>query len=211
MAFVVDRDLVVLEPNLFRDVVFDAQVLATADDAVVAGTVLTSIGSDFVAAGVDGGAVAVVDGVSLEVVARLSALSLSLSRVRSDGEGALLPPTAGSDVSVRVSTFGPQVAEAEARVLRSLGVSDAVLSGETVPAALVGSGIRRVVVLAALELVYAAASTRAEGSDPYWARSVWYGERARQELRRVGARLDGDGDGIADSVRRVQPSRLVRE
>ncbi len=208
MAFAVDRDLLVLEPNLFRDVVFDAQVLATASDALVAGTVLTSTGSDFVSAGVEAGTVAVVDGVSLEVVARLSALSLSLSRLRSDGEGALLPPAAGSALSLRVSTFGPQIAEAETRVLRSLGITDVVSGGETL---LAGSGITRLVALSALELVYAAASTRAEGSDPYWARSVWYGERSRQELRRVGARLDVDGDGIADEVRRVQPSRLVRE
>ncbi len=211
MAFVTDRDLMVLEPNVFRDIVFEAQTLATASDGAVSGTTLTSAGSDFASAGVETGAVAVVDGVALEVVERLSATSLSVSRLRADASGALVPPTAGTDLSVRVSTFGQQIAESEARALRSLGLSDAVVEGETVAEALVGAGLVRLIALGALELVYAAASTRAEASDPNWARSVWYGQRAGAELRRVGARLDSNADGLADAVRRVQPGRLVRE
>lgn len=210
MALATDRDLLALEPNVFRDIVFEAQTLVTASDGAVSGTTLTSSASDFASAGVSAGHVVMVDGAALEVVERLSATELSVSRLRA-GSGALIPPVAGTGLAVRVSSFGVQIRESEARVMRGLGLTDAVVAGEVVAEALAGAGIVRLIALGALELVYAAASTRAEGSDPTWARSAWYGERASAELRRVGARLDSNADGLADAVRRVQPSRLVRE
>lgn len=211
MALATDRDLLALEPNVFRDIVFEAQTLVTATDGALSGTTLTSAASDFAGAGVESGHVVVVDGAALEVAERLSATELSVSLLRTDGAGALVAPAPGTGLSVRVSSFGVQIAESDARVKRALGLTDAVLASETVPAALAGAGVTRLVALGALELVYAAASTRAEGSDPNWMRSAWYGERASAELRRVGARLDSNADGLADAVRRVQPARLVRE
>jgi len=211
MALATDRDLLVLEPNVFRDVAFAAQTRVTAEDAALSGTVLSSASSSFVAGGVDQGAVAVVGTASLEVAERLSETSLSVSIVRAEPEMPLIPPAAGSGLHLRVSTFDVQIAESESRVVRALGLQTLEDQSDAESTLLAEAGIVRLVSLGALELVFAAASSHTEPSDPNWARSSWYRQRARDELRRVRARLDTDGDGVADRVRRVQPARLVRE
>lgn len=211
MALVTDRDLVVFEPNVFRDVAFTAQTRARTEDAALSGTVLTSASAQFATVRVDQGAVAVVDNMTLEVVERISETSLSVSVLRAEPELPLVPPAEGTGLSLRISSFDIQIAEAESRVTRSLGVDGWESQSESALTVLAEAGVVRLIALGTLELVYAAASSRTETSDPFWARSSWYGQRARAELRRVCARLDTDGDGLVDRVRRVQPARLVRE
>jgi len=208
MALATDRDLLILEPNVFRDAAFDSQTPLRATDGALASGVLTSASSDFVAAGAAAGSVVLAGGLPLVVTTVNSAASLDVALVRADG-GSPAPPPDGTDLAVRLSTFGPQIDESSRRTRRALGLIETGDPGE--PALLESAGVTRLVAIGALELVYAAAATRSEASDPMWSRSAWHGERYRAELRRVAARLDTTGDGSADGVRRTQPTRLVRE
>jgi len=207
MALATDRDLLILEPNVFRDVLFDSQTPVRADDGAIASGVLTSASSDFVAAGAAVGSVVLTAGLPLVVTAVNSATSLDVALVRAD-DAPPAPPPDSEGLAVRLSTFGPQIDESERRTRRSLGIA---ASDDDVSELLECAGVTRLVAIGALELVYAAAATRTEPSDPMWARSAWHHERYRAELRRVVARIDTDGDGTADGVRRTQPTRLVRE
>lgn len=206
MAQASDRDLLALEPNVFRDVVFQSQTLATGVDGVIAGTTLTSVTADFAAAGVGAGSVVVISGrMSLEVVERQSPTLLTVSLPRAGASDAAIPPAAGLDLTFRAATFAPQIALAEREALRDLGLdaSDAEL--------IVGGGMTRLVAMGALQHVFAAAATSVDDSDPYWSRALRWMDERKRELRRVVVELDRDGDGVPEETRRVQPARLVRE
>jgi len=206
MAQTTDRDLLALEPNVFRDVVFASQTLAAGDDGVIAGTTLTSVAADFAAAGVGAGSVVVIGGrTTLEVVERQSAGLLTVSLPRASVLDAAIPPTAGLDLSFRAATFAPQIALAEREALRDLGLDE----GDA--AAIVGGGMTRLTAIGALRHVYAASATSADDGDPHWSRAMRWMEERKRELRRVVVGLDRDGDGVAEETRRVQPARLARE
>ena len=205
MAFAADRDVLALEPNVFRDVVFDAQRRLTLTDGVVAGSVLSSLSVDFEEAGVGAGSVVLVSDHAYEVVERLSATSLSLSRLRDDRGGAVIPVPSGTGQSVRVHTFAPQIDDAHGRVVRGLGITNesAVID--------VDAGLIRLEAMGALQAVFAAAANEAAAHDPLWSRALHYGDRFNRELRRLSVGLDTNGDGSVDAAARAQPARLVRE
>lgn len=221
MAFAVDRDLLVLEPSLFRDVAWAGQTLASAADAAIAGTTLTSASSDFEAAGVDAGHVAVVGGTSLEVLERLGATTLRVSLLREGDAGPALPPAAVSGAPLVIATFGPQLRAAHEELMRSLGIEPGA-DPEAEPDPGVGAGapteasivnpraLARAEALGAMRLILAgAAATTGEGST-LWVKSEHYRERLMAERRRVRALVDLDGDGAADATRRIDASQFVR-
>src|SRR5690606_33476452 len=106
MTFSTDRDLLVLEPNLFRDAAWSALTRVSATDATVAGATLTSASSDFLAAGVAPGMIALVDGAALEVVEVLSSTELSVSRLRDGASDPPIPPLPVTNADLRIATFG---------------------------------------------------------------------------------------------------------
>ncbi len=207
MAYAVDRDLLAIEPNVFRDVAFSGQTRATAEDGLIAGTTLSSATADFESAGVGAGSVVMVEGAALEVLERLGAGALSVSLPRASASDASIPPAAGTGLSVRATTFEPQIALAQRQAERDLGLDLDGLAG----AAMVSAALRRVVAHGALHHVFAAAATSAERSDPTWSRAMWHLEQREKRLRRAVVELDLDGDGAAEATRRVQPARMVRE
>ena len=201
-----DRDLLVLEPNLFRDVGWVGQRLSRGT-GTVAGTTLT-IASPEVAldtANVTAGHVVVVAGVSYEVVARVSATELTISRLRDSTGAAANPPTAIAAAECSIVTFGPQIAMAHAEVVRLAGL-------ETADEAKVVNepGVVRLEALGALAIIWAAASGLLGSSSPGHQRAEWYRERFVRERERVGIRVDLDGDGVADDVRGLSSGRMRR-
>ena len=77
MAFTNDRSLLVLEPSLFQDLKFAGQTYVDVPDAMLVGTTLSSLQADFVNAQIQPGFVTIVQNIPLEVVAVLSANSLT--------------------------------------------------------------------------------------------------------------------------------------
>ncbi|MBL8765355.1 MAG: hypothetical protein JNM07_13930 [Phycisphaerae bacterium] len=206
--FANDRDLLVLEPNLFRDAGWAAQRLVNATGSV-AGATLTVPGADLVALGVGAGNIALLDGVALEVVARESATTLTVSRIRAGPGDPLIPPPPATDRPVAVWTFLPQLAIVHEQLLRMLGIEP----GQAGPGALTESSVTnpRALALAealgALHLVFAGAG----GSGaPEAGRAGFYAARYEAERRRVGAAIDLDGDGHPDCVRRLNVTQVFR-
>lgn len=216
-----DRDLLVLEPNLFRDLVWIAQRVVSGTGSVT-GTTLTMTAQDtgFDAAGVDAGAVVTVDGASYEVVQRVSASVLTVSRPRAAVTDPAIPPLPASARPVAVMTFRPQLALAQRRVLRLLGLEPGQ-SGVTPPGTGAGLALgegallnpeaaRLATALDALHQIYAAAAAAGARDSFAAGRAEWYRARFEAERGRVRAQLDTDGDGTADTLRTLNASRWVR-
>ena len=197
-----DRDLLVLEPGLFRDVLWLGQRLWSGT-ASVSGTTLTVAGTDLAALGVGAGHVVVVDGAGLEVLARPSATALTVSRPRSAATEAAIPPAAGSGLAAAIATFRPQIAVAHRQVLRMLGLAE----GEGRPGVLGETAVTNAPELvtleaaAALHVILAAAGGLAGENSALAQRGRFYRELFERERGRVAAQLDTDGDGAADATR----------
>lgn len=214
--FATDRDLLVIEPQLFRDVGWTGQrlVKGTGD---VSGTTLTLTSQDntFAAAGVGAGHVVLVDGVAYEVIARVSATMATISRLRSDPEGAVIPPAPVSGKAVVVSTFAPQIGMAHRDILGQLGI-DPDESGDGVRESdiLNPGAFREVEAMGAVIMVLHGSGMGAAAVDSE-ASARLNRARALQDvyastLRRIGAQIDTDGDGVADAMRHAGLSYMVR-
>ena len=158
--FATDRDLLVLEPNLFRDAAWVGQRMSRGVGSIT-GTML-SIPTPDVAldqAGVDAGNVVTIGGASYEVIERLSDTELTISRLRNGASWPPLPPMPVSGVEAVISTFSPQIAIVHAQVLRMLGLQPA--SPEPPDEGCITNPADFVLLesLGALHLVFAAASS----------------------------------------------------
>lgn len=210
--FATDRDLLVLEPNLFRDVGWLGQRLVQGTGSV-SGTTLTVAGVDLAALGVTAGHVVVVDGASLEVIARLSATTLTVSRVRAEADSAVVPPAAGTGLAVVISTFRPQIALVHRQVLRMLGVAAVGegSGGEISEAQIVNAeDLRLVEAAGALHIVLASAAALAGPQSALGQRAEAFKRMFAAERGRVSARIDVDGDGVADAQRYLNAMQLFR-
>jgi hypothetical protein len=209
--FATDRHLLILEPNLVRDVSWVGQrlVKGTGD---IAGTTLTmtdqDIGFDLV--GVEPGHVVVAGGVAYEIVQVLDADQLTISRMRPDDDGAILPPSPATGVTVELPTFRPQLAMVHAQVLRMLGIDpDEVPTPGVITEASItnGESLALFEALGVLHLVFTAAAALSGADSPPAYKANLYRERFAAERGRVAARIDTDGDGRADATRR--PSVII--
>jgi hypothetical protein len=182
----------------------------------ISGTTLTLTAQDvnFQNAGVEAGHVALVDGAPYEVLARLSATTATISRLRDDPAGAALTPSPVTGKPVLVYTFRPQAAMVHAQVLRMLGIEPGAAPAQgqpgessiTNPAAL-----RQLEVLGTLHLIYtAAAAPDATWNEHAFNRVQVYRERYAAERQRAAARIDLDGDGLPDATRRLNVIQFVR-
>ena len=98
-----DRDLVVYEPGLMRDVGWGGQrLLWVLGD--ISGTQLTIQSGSFSDSRVEAGHTVVFDGLTLEIVSVESATTATVSLVRGDVSGAALPPFQATNRSVPLSS-----------------------------------------------------------------------------------------------------------
>ncbi|MBC7773542.1 MAG: hypothetical protein H7210_13685, partial [Pyrinomonadaceae bacterium] len=115
--FANDRDLLLLEPNLFRDLAWVGQRLLVTTGSV-SGSVLTLISGDFNSVGIGFGCVALYDATPTEITNIAAANAATVSLIRADPAGAIVPPLALGIKPVIVSTFRPQLALVHHQVLR---------------------------------------------------------------------------------------------
>jgi hypothetical protein len=208
--FASDRDLVAIEPNLFRDGGPAAQRLV-AGVCSISGTTLTltSQDVDLEAAGVGAGYVALVDGTPYEVVARLSATTATISRLRVSVADAVLPPTPGTGKPVEVRTFRPQLALMHGQLLRMVGIDPSDPAAALTEDAILNPGaLAEVEALGAVYLAYTFAAGWTAGEA--WPRGQIYLQRYEQARQLVVVQLDTDGDGLADATRRLNVMQLRR-
>ena len=212
MPFITDRDLLALEPDLFRDVGFLAQRLINTTGSVSAGK-LTISGADFAAVGVTTGHVVVHGSAPLEILLRNSATQVTVSLLRATVDDAAIPPPAAGTLAAVVFTFAPQIAAAHAAVLRMLGLPAAGsgLPGEADETAITNPrDLAMLEALLAMSLIWSAAAAVAGPGSGAMFRAEHYRQRTARERSTVIARLDVNGDGIVDAERRAGTGVFVR-
>lgn len=210
MTLAHDRDLLTLEPALYRDVAWAGQRRVSATDAQVSGFTLTSASSDFEGAMVGAGAVALVHGAPLEVVEREDAQTLAVSLLRSAPGDAPIRPPAATQAELTVVSFAPQLEAAHIEVMRAIGLEPGAEGAEGPDAITNPRSVALVEALGALHLIFAGAAALTGADSAAWTKAEHYRERFGEARRRLCVGIDLDGDGKADSVRRMSVSRFVR-
>lgn len=214
MAYAVDRDLLVLEPGLFREVLWVGQRLVSGTGDA-SGTALTMTAQDaqFDAVDVGDGHVALVGGAAYEVVDRVSGTVLTISRLRGAADDAAIPVSGATGAEVIVSTFGPQIEMVHRQVLRMLGIEpdiEAEAGQATEASVLNQTALARLEALGALHLVYSAAGSSLGADSPLAQKAMLYRERFASERQKTVGVLDLDGDGKPDATRRLNVIQFMR-
>jgi hypothetical protein len=224
--FANDRDLIILEPRLFFDVLWTAQRLvdsATGGAINAAGDTLTITAGNLINLNITGGMIALVAGSPLEVIDRIDATNLRISRLRAAESDALIPAAQGSALKVTIHTFRPQVQVIHDQLLRSFGIEPAISQSpggtpEPQPASdsLTESAITNprafslAEALGTLHLVYTSAAAVVGGDSPMWAKALMYRDRYAAERRRIVAEIDLNNDGEPDTTRRTNIFQFTR-
>ncbi|MEE9211375.1 MAG: hypothetical protein V3U29_01850 [Phycisphaeraceae bacterium] len=211
MNFSTDRDLLALEPNVFRDVPLLSQQRVSVTDAVVSGTTLTSATADFQAAGVDAGSVVLVSEVAHEVVARTDANTLTISLPRTSLIEASIPSGDGTNLAVVARTFAPQATLVHDVLLRLVGIDPNDPDSEITEDSIVSLGVlSRLEALGTLERVYSAALALAGDNSPLHEKTREYRRRFQAACASASVLIDLNGDGQADARRTLGVIRLRR-
>jgi hypothetical protein len=211
-----DADILKYEPALFGELHPTGQVLAAGTGGTLSGTTFTASGADFVSAQISAGGVVylqsangALDG-AYEIVSVDSATQLTVSVVRSDSDAESVAPPAATDVSYRISTFGPQVSEVGFRLTEYFGI------GPGNPASDVGADdvldanvLRRASVFAVISSVYATLASKAEDEN-FWKKSLHYQKLFEKARERCRLSIDVGSDGVADVTKVGGSGRLVR-
>jgi len=219
--FATDRDLWILEPRLFDDIAFSAQArLLNAPCTVTSGsTQLTFTGIDLEALALTPGMVIAVAGYGrFEIVEVLSSTALAVSRLRpsSDAPPIPIPVSDTTAVSATVLSFAPQLDLAHRSLLALLGIDPGPAPESPLPGTVYASQITnpsalvRAEALAALHLIYAAASALTPSGSLHTDRAEMYAQRAAAERNRITAHLDLNNDGLPDTTRSPSTTRLRR-
>lgn len=213
--FAKDRDLLALEPYLFRDYAWVGQRLSRGTGVVSDSVLAMSVADvDLDIAQVAAGCVATFAGSSYEVTGGVTSKFAALSRLRASAAGATIPVEDTATLDTYFVSFRPQIALVHRQVLRMAGIEPDAPSpsaGRLGESAITnGTALVNLEVLGALHLILAGAASAAGTASPASARAEMYRELFREERRRVVVELDADGDGLPDVSRRLNIVQFVR-
>ncbi len=219
VTFSSDADILKYEPVLFGELHLPGQVLASGTGGMLSGTTFTAGGADFASARVCAGGVVYLrsaegnlDG-AYEIVSVDSATQLTVSVVRADSDDEAAPPPAGSinDISYRISTLGPQAAEAGFQLTEHFGIRPGNPQSEYEPQDILDMNVlRRTSVFAVISAVYAMLASRADDEN-FWKKSLHYQKLFEKATGRCRLSMDAGSDGVADVTRLGGCGRVVRE
>ncbi|MEM9020040.1 MAG: hypothetical protein AAGC44_05700 [Planctomycetota bacterium] len=211
MNFSTDRDLLLYEPTLFNDLPWVAQQRVSVTDGEVTGTALASAQADFEAAQVGAGSVLLVNKTPVEVLARIDAMTLTVSLPRARTTDAAIPPGDVSSASVVARAFAPQAELVCGSLLRMLGLDrddpDRSLDAEAVVSLTL---MARLETLGTLERVYSSAAALTGDNDALLFKAAEYRRRLLDAAARCPVQIDTTGDGLPDEKRYVGVGRLTR-
>jgi hypothetical protein len=212
-----DADILKYEPVLFGELHLPWQVLAAGSGGTLSGTTFTASGADFVSALVTTGQVVYLqsadgplDG-TYEIVSVSSATELIVSVIRTNSNDEPIAPLAATDISYRISTFGPQAREVCFQLTEYFGI------GPGNPASDVGAenaidtnALKRASVFGVISSVYAMLASKAEDEN-FWKKSLYYQKLFEMARERCRLSIDIDGDGMADITKVGASKRLIRD
>lgn len=212
MPLITDRDLLALEPDLFRDLGLIAQRLINTTGSITSGK-LNITGADFAAVGVTAGHIIVHGSTPVEITLRNTSTQVTVSLLRAAAADPVITPPNATTAPAVVYTFAPQIAMAHAMVLAMLGLPAAGkgLPGEVDETAIRNADdLRLLETLLTLSLVWSAAAAAAGPGSSAAGRAEQYRLRAARERSIAIARLGVNGDGVVDAQRRAGTGVFVR-
>ena len=207
--FAKDRDLLVIEPGLYRDVVWNGQRLLSGTGDL-SGTTLTLTSGSFLDGEIGAGHVVLVDSVPMEVVSVQSDAVATVSIMRGDSVSSVIPGKPATGAVVEVFTFAPQVEIVHRQVMSMVGIDVDDVDGLGDSAVTNPGALVVLEVLGALHLIYASAGAPGRGGEAFLDRAKLYQQRFSAERGSVVAFIDLDGDGIAETRRRPNSFVLTR-
>jgi hypothetical protein len=212
-----DVDILNYEPILFGELHLPWQVLAAGRGGILSGTTFAANGADFVSALVTTGQViylqsadSSVDG-AYEIVSVDSATELTVSVIRTDSSGAPIAPPAATDITYRISTFGPQASEVGFQLTEYFGIRPGNPTSDVdVEDILDTDVLKRASVFAIISSVYAILASKANDEN-FWSKSKHYQKLFQMARERCQLSIDIGGDGVADITRVGASRRLLRD
>lgn len=218
LSFSRDADILRFEPELFGALYFPWQVLTSGDGGELSGTTFTKTGENFVSAGVSAGGVIYLRGSegkpdgAYEIVSVDSETQLTVSVLRSDEESSAVAPPGGSNISYRVSTFGPQANEVLFGLTQYFSIRPGNPDSDFGPEDILEpSVLKQASVFALLASVYATLASRAETDESFWKKSLYYQKQFEKARARCQVSIDAGSDGVSDVTRLGGSVRLVRD
>lgn len=211
--FALDRDLLALEPTLFRDLQWAGQTLVRGNIVSSALGAQFELDVDLTSRGVTPGSVVVALGVSFEVSDVLGATEFRVTLPRDTLESAAVSPGSIGSGLAWVVSFRAQIAIAHRNVLAMAGIdADAAPAPDVVTQDRIVNwrSLRYIEAMAALKLIWAAAGVGLDERHPANQRAAEYGARFREARHSAVLEIDTDGDGKADALRRLGAVWLVR-
>lgn len=198
-----DRDLIIHEPALMRDVAWNAQRRLNTTGSVAA-TVLTLNSGSFTEADIQPGHVVIFDGVTLEIISIDGPTTATVSLMRANLSAQAIPPFAASNRSVVVYDFSPQRAVVHRQILAMLAIDPDGESSFGINETQITNpkALTRLETLGTLSLIYASAAAPSRADHGFEQRARLYCERFQRERESVVVMLDTDNDAIAEATRR---------
>jgi hypothetical protein len=205
------------EPILFGELHLPWQVVAAGAGGTLSGTTFTASGADFVTAQVTAGGVIYLQSAdgslegAYEIVSVDSATQLTASVLRPDSEAPAVAPPAATDISYRISTFGPQANEVAFQLTEYFGIAPGNPASQIdVEDVLDVSVLRLASVFAVISIVYAMLAGKVRDEN-YWKKSLYYQKLFAQARGRCRLSIDVGTDGLADVTKVGASGRLVRD
>ena len=217
VSFSNDVDILKYEPILFGELHLPWQVVAAGAAGTLSGTTFTAGSADFVTAQVTAGGVVYLqsadgslDG-AYEIVSVDSATQLTISVLRPDSEAPAVAPPAATDISYRISTFGPQANEVGFQLTEYFGIAPGNPASDIgVEDVLDVSVLRLASVFAVISIAYAMLAGKARDEN-YWKKSLYYQRLFDKARGRCRLSIDVGSDGLADVTKVGASGRLVRD
>jgi len=217
VSFSNDADILKYEPVLFGELHLPWQVLVAGTGGTLSGTTFTANGADFITAQVPAGGVVYLqstdyslDG-AYEIVSVDSATQLCISIIRSDSKNAAVAPPAATDISYRISTFGPQANEVGFQLTEYFGISPGNPASDVgVEDVLDTTVLKQASVFAVISSVYAMLASKAKDEN-FWKKSLHYQKLFTRARGRCRLSIDFGSNGLADVTKVGASGRLVRD
>ena len=217
VTFSNDADILKYEPILFGELHLPWQVLATGTGAALSGTTLTASGADFIAAQIRAGGVIYLqsadgslDG-AYEIVSVDLATQLSISVVRADSTQTPVAPPATTNISYRISTFGPQANEVGFQLTEYFGIRPGNPASDIETEDILDTSVLKPAsVFAVISSAYAMLAGKTRDQN-YWNKSLYYQKLFTKARGRCRLSIDVGTDGVADVTKIGAAGRLVRD
>ena len=204
-----DRDLILLEPALFRDHAWLGQRLVHGSASITGGVATFSlITPDLVSARVQPGHILMHDGVPFEIIEVFGIDEAQVAPISPRG-GASPKPPQRNQAPAFIATFSPQIQLAHHAALRRFGIEPGVGTPSEQQITNLDA-LSSLEAMMALEIIFAAAATPGPTNALLLEKSEWYRRRAAAERQHIHLQLDLNNDGHPDAKRSSTTIPLAR-